>query len=115
LQTLAKAYAGQMIVAKVNTDENPEWATRYRVRAVPTLLFMAEGEVILEQVGVAPKHVLQRRVDEFLELTAKPPAPVGARILSPFMRDPCPTTRTHTPREASRSQIQCRLVLCQGS
>jgi thioredoxin 1 len=31
LEKLAKENAGKLLVAKVNTDENPEWASRYQI------------------------------------------------------------------------------------
>jgi len=43
LEDLAKQHAGKLLVAKVNTDENPEWAMKYGVQGIPTLLFLQEG------------------------------------------------------------------------
>ena len=46
LDEIAKEYAGQLIVAKVNTDENPGWATRFGVRGIPHVAIIdAEGKV----------------------------------------------------------------------
>jgi thioredoxin 1 len=78
LEKLAKEYAGKLIVAKVNTDENAEWATRYGVSGIPTMLFIAGGEVVHEQVGAVPQQYLQQIVDKFLEVTSKSAAPVAA-------------------------------------
>ena len=36
---------------KINTDENPEWATKYGVQGIPTMLFIADGKVVYTQVG----------------------------------------------------------------
>ena len=41
LDKLAKEYAGKVLVAKVNTDDNPEWAQKYGVQGIPTMLFIA--------------------------------------------------------------------------
>ena len=38
LDKLAKEQAGKLLIAKVNTDENPEWANRYGVQGIPTML-----------------------------------------------------------------------------
>ena len=51
LDKLAKEYAGKLVVAKVNTDENPEWAMKYGVQGIPTMLFVANGKMIHRQVG----------------------------------------------------------------
>jgi thioredoxin 1 len=78
LEKIAKEYAGKLVVAKVNTDENTQWATHYGVSGIPTMLFVSGGEVIHEQVGALPHNYLKQIVDKFLELTEKSAAPVAA-------------------------------------
>jgi len=68
LEKIAKDYAGKVIVAKVNTDENPEWATRFGVQGIPTLLFVASGKVIHRQVGALPEGMLRDVVEQFLDV-----------------------------------------------
>jgi thioredoxin 1 len=70
LDKLAKDYEGKVIVAKVNTDENQEWAGRYGVQGIPTMLFVAEGKVLHRQVGAVPEGLLREAIDQFLEVTA---------------------------------------------
>jgi thioredoxin 1 len=74
LEKIAKEYDGKLLVAKVNTDENQEWAMHYGVSGIPTMLFISGGEVVHEQVGALPHEYLKQIVDKFLELTAKPAA-----------------------------------------
>ena len=78
LEKVAKDYAGRLVVAKVNTDENQEWAIRYGVSGIPTMLFVSGGEVVHQQVGALPHEYLKQIVDKFLELTAKSAVPVAA-------------------------------------
>jgi len=66
LDKLAKEYAGKLLVAKVNTDENPSWAQSYGVQGIPTMLFVAKGKVVHQQVGAVPEPYLRDMVDEFL-------------------------------------------------
>lgn len=68
LDKIAAEYAGKLIVAKVNTDENPEWAMRYEVQGIPTMLFIANGKVIHRQVGALPEGMLREILDQFLEV-----------------------------------------------
>ena len=68
LEKLAKEYAGKLLVAKVNTDENPEWAGRYGVQGIPTMLFVANGKVIHRQVGALPEPMLRDVVSQFLDV-----------------------------------------------
>ncbi|HEX7975453.1 MAG TPA: thioredoxin [Anaerolineales bacterium] len=68
LEKLAKEYAGKLQVAKVNTDENPEWATKYGVQGIPTMLFVSGGKIVHRQVGALPEPVLRDIVAQFLEV-----------------------------------------------
>jgi thioredoxin 1 len=68
LDKLAKEFAGQLLVAKVNTDENPEWAMQYGVQGIPTMLLIYDGKVVNRQVGALPEPMLRDIVDEFMEV-----------------------------------------------
>lgn len=68
LEKIAKDYDGKVVVAKVNTDENQEWATRYGVQGIPTMLFIADGKVIHRQVGAVPEGMLRETLDQFLDV-----------------------------------------------
>jgi len=66
LEKLAGEYAGRLVVAKVNTDDNPQWAGQFDVRGIPTMLFVAGGKVVHRQVGALPEPYLRDMVEEFL-------------------------------------------------
>ena len=66
LDRLAEDFDGQLVIAKVNTDENAEWAMKYGVQGIPTMLFIKNGEVVFEQVGALPETSLREMVDELL-------------------------------------------------
>jgi len=66
LDRIAEEFNGELIVAKVNTDENSEWAMKYGVQGIPTMLFIRDGEVIREQVGALPESILRELVDGLL-------------------------------------------------
>lgn len=68
LDKIAKEQEGKLIVAKVNTDENAQWAMRYGVQGIPTMLFIANGEVVHQQVGALPEGVLRKVLDQFLKV-----------------------------------------------
>lgn len=70
LDKVAKEYAGKLVVAKVNTDENQEWAGRFGVQGIPTMLFVANGKVVHEQVGALPEAALRDVVQQFLDFVA---------------------------------------------
>jgi len=68
LDKLAKEQAGKVLIAKVNTDENPDWAMRYGVQGIPTMLFIANGKIVHRQVGALPESALRNLIQQFLEV-----------------------------------------------
>lgn len=67
LDKIASEMAGKVVIAKVNTDENAEWAQKYGVQGIPTMLFIHNGKVIRNQVGALPEAMLKDAVKNFLE------------------------------------------------
>ncbi|MFA5975683.1 MAG: thioredoxin [Elusimicrobiota bacterium] len=63
---LAKEYEGKIKVAKLNTDDHAQAATRYRISALPTLLFFKGGKVQDQLVGVHPKPEIKKHLDTLL-------------------------------------------------
>ena len=43
-------------VCKVNIDEQPELANRFRIMSVPTLMVLKDGQILEQSVGARPKH-----------------------------------------------------------
>ncbi len=72
LDKIAREYAGKLVVAKVNTDEDSQWAIHYGVQGIPTMLFVADGKVIHRQVGAMPEPMLRDVVTQFLEQVVSP-------------------------------------------
>jgi thioredoxin 1 len=70
LEKLAKELAGKVLVAKVNTDENPQWAMQYGVQGIPTMLFVADGKIVHRQTGALPEANLRDVVNQFLEVVS---------------------------------------------
>jgi len=52
-----------IVVYKVNIDENPITPQRYSVRGIPTIIFFRNGEVVDRQVGVLPKSKLYEKIE----------------------------------------------------
>ncbi len=66
LDKLAEEYDERLVVAKVNTDDNPSWAMQYGVQGIPTMLLIADGKVVHRQVGALPEPYLRDMVEEFV-------------------------------------------------
>jgi len=71
LDKIAREYAGKLVVAKVNTDEDPEWMTRYGIQGIPTMLFVSGGKIIHRQVGALPERMLRDVVTQFMEVVSQ--------------------------------------------
>lgn len=68
LDKIAEEFAGKLIVAKVNTDENSEWAMQYGVQGIPTMMFIYDGKIVNRQVGALPEPMLREVIDQFLDV-----------------------------------------------
>ncbi len=66
IEEIATDYDGKAVVGKVDVDANQEFAAKYGVRNIPTVLLFKNGEVIDKQVGVAPKSTYTQKIDAAL-------------------------------------------------
>ena len=66
IEELASEYEGRVVVGKVDVDNNQEFAAKYGVRNIPTVLVFKDGEVVGRQVGVAPKKTYTDALDSLL-------------------------------------------------
>jgi thioredoxin 1 len=58
LEELSGELDGQVKIAKVNIDENPQIAAQYGIRSIPTLYMFKGGEVVDQMIGAVPKGKL---------------------------------------------------------
>jgi thioredoxin 1 len=63
---LADEYKGRAKVAKLNTDEATDIASRYGIRSIPTLLFFKNGEMVQQLVGAYPKGKIAEKLEAAL-------------------------------------------------
>jgi len=61
---IASERAGKMVVAKLNSDENPQTASRYRIESIPTLMVFRGGQPVERIVGALPKPALDQRLGQ---------------------------------------------------
>lgn len=64
---IADEYEGKAVVGKLDVDSNPEVASRFGIRNIPTILFFKNGEVADKQVGAVPKSVLTAKIEGLLK------------------------------------------------
>ena len=66
LEEIAGDLAGQVTIAKLNIDENPQTPTKYGVRGIPTLMLFKDGQVAATKVGALPKSQLAEWVESVI-------------------------------------------------
>ncbi len=66
IDQISEEYDGKAVVGKVDVDTNQEFAAKYGVRNIPTVLVFQNGEVVGRQVGVAPKNAYSEALDSLL-------------------------------------------------
>ena len=67
VEKLAEDYAGQGLrVGKLDVDSNPQTASRFGVRSIPTILFFKNGELVDKVIGAVPRPQLEQRLQKHL-------------------------------------------------
>ena len=62
LEEIASEHDGQLKVTKLDVDNNPETATKYGIRGIPTLIVFKNGEPVETLVGWMPKEQLWKKI-----------------------------------------------------
>ncbi|MEY4826072.1 MAG: Thioredoxin [Cyanobacteriota bacterium] len=63
---IAKEFEGRIKVMKLNTDENPNVASQYGIRSIPTLMVFKGGQKVDTVVGAVPKNTLASTISKYL-------------------------------------------------
>lgn len=66
IDEISKEYEGKAVVGKLDVDQNQEFAAKYGIRNIPTVLLFDKGELVGRQVGVAPKNAYVEALDALL-------------------------------------------------
>jgi thioredoxin 1 len=64
VDALARELSPDIVVAKVDVDDQPDLASRFGVLSLPTLIFFQDGQVVDRIVGVVSPARLRARLDE---------------------------------------------------
>lgn len=63
---IATDFAGQLKVVKLNTDENPNVASQYGIRSIPTMMIFKAGQRVDTVVGAVPKTTLSNTIAKYI-------------------------------------------------
>lgn len=66
LETLAGKYAGQVKIAKLNVDDNPQTSSQYRAMSIPMLILFKDGKPVNQLVGAHPLPSIERLIQSGL-------------------------------------------------
>ncbi|MEK9613146.1 MAG: thioredoxin [Flavobacteriaceae bacterium] len=66
IEELSNDYKGKAVVGKVDVDANQEFAAKYGVRNIPTVLVFDKGELVGRHVGVSPKATYAEAIESAL-------------------------------------------------
>lgn len=66
IHELAEEYSGRIVAGELNVDENPLTTANFRVRNIPTVLFIKNGSVVDKQVGAVPKSTYKGIIEKHI-------------------------------------------------
>jgi thioredoxin 1 len=110
LDTLAAAYAGRALVARVDASENPDLVRRFGVTHLPGLVFVQRGQVVAQASGAAPEAALRAWMEHLAASGPRPPLPEGPSVALDGSA-PRPSAQSPGPRPAPSGQTGAPVVL----
>ncbi len=66
LEDLGKFFGDQVVIGKLNVDDNPDSPEKYLIRNIPTILLFKDGKLADKVVGALPKPALQAKIEALL-------------------------------------------------
>ena len=73
LDKLAKEYAGQIRIAKVDVDANPGLSQTFRIQSIPTLMMIKNRTIVFSQPGALPEPAMRNLIDQLIKLEVPDP------------------------------------------
>lgn len=67
IDELAQEYEGKALIAKVNTETNPMLSQYFKIRSIPTIMFINKGTLLERYQGLIPKPNLEEILDMYIQ------------------------------------------------
>jgi thioredoxin 1 len=67
IEEVAKEFAGQIKVGKLEVDQNPEIAMKYNIMSIPTIAIFQNGQIVKQFVGLQQKVRLADEIKQMLK------------------------------------------------
>ena len=74
LDAASNHYAEDVVIAKINVDNNPELAAKFKVRSIPAVFLMKNGAVVDQFNGVQSSTEIHKRIDDLIAANIEKPA-----------------------------------------
>lgn len=68
IEDLAGQFDGKAKICKIDTDSEKELTTKFSIRSIPTLIYMKDGEIVEQTIGVTSKQVIADKINSILEI-----------------------------------------------
>jgi len=66
IDELAQEFEGRALVVKVNTEDNPKLSQHFKIKSIPTIMFVNKGQVMERYQGLIPKPNLEEILEEYI-------------------------------------------------
>lgn len=66
LERNTEATGGQVVLAKINVDENPQVAQAFQVQSIPAVFVIKNGQIVHNFMGAQSDHYVQQLVQQLL-------------------------------------------------
>ncbi|WP_057739451.1 thioredoxin [Limosilactobacillus secaliphilus] len=66
VDALSESMAGKVNFYKLDVDQNPDTAKKFRIMSIPTLMIKKDGQVVDQIIGYHSKEQLQQTLEQYL-------------------------------------------------
>ena len=63
LEEISDELGDRLVIAKVNIDHDPQWASKFNVRSIPTMILFKDGKAVSTKLGAEAKASLKRWIE----------------------------------------------------
>ncbi|UUW08719.1 thioredoxin [Flavobacterium plurextorum] len=74
LEAAGNFYSEDIVVAKINVDQNPDLAAKFSVRSIPAVFLMKKGAVVDQFTGVQGSTEINSRIDNLISVNIEKPS-----------------------------------------
>ena len=66
INELAQEFEGKALVAKINTEINPQLSQHFKIKSIPTIIFINKGQMVERFQGLIPKPNLEEILNDYI-------------------------------------------------